>query len=282
MIIRNHTRLTCLNRQGFTLVELLIVMVIAAFVLTAIAATFQSQSKSYVVQDQISEMQQNLRAGMLLMMRDVRMAGYDPTRFGGYVALAAAPNSFSFTADLNDDGGIPGGGESFLFQLYDSDLDGINDSLRRTPPAGAAIAENIEALGFAYAYDTDIDGDPDTLILDTSPNGHVIWAIDVGGIWNRLDFDDDGDIDEADGPGHGATGPLNLVPTGTPVVLSDIRAVRIWMLGRTNRGKSGYVNNLTYVVGSDVITPKNDANPLNDNFHMKLVEANIKCRNLGL
>lgn len=64
------------NKDGFTLVELLVVLVIAGFLLAAIGATFQSQNKSYVVQEEVTEMQQNLRAAMLIVSRDVMLAGY--------------------------------------------------------------------------------------------------------------------------------------------------------------------------------------------------------------
>ena len=319
MLKNNKNETTCSfklkNKDGFTLVELLIVLVISGFLVAAIAATFQSQNKSYVLQDQISEMQQNLRAGMLYMMREIRTAGYDENwvdigppvdglhdtrmfdgidndgdgtidnagddvRFGIWTANA---NLIRVVMDINPtDQDIGDADEDITYSLYDAYGDGDTDLGRNAGGGNQPVAENIEGLGFAYAYDTDLDGDPATLILDTSPNGHVIWAADTDGDgdWDILDTNDDGVIDINDAPGPGA----NIIgfDTNKTVDTAEIRAVRVWMLGRTNRGESGYVNNLTYVVGMYVITPKNDADPLNDNFHMKLVEANIKCRNLGL
>ena len=62
--------------QGFTLVELLIAMVISLIVMGAIYGTFKSQQDSFLVQSQVTSMQQNLRAGMYVMSRDIQMAGY--------------------------------------------------------------------------------------------------------------------------------------------------------------------------------------------------------------
>ena len=65
-----------LTNKGFTIVELLIAMTISLVVMGAITYTFKSQQDSYIVQTQISSMQQNLRAAMYMLTRDIQMAGY--------------------------------------------------------------------------------------------------------------------------------------------------------------------------------------------------------------
>jgi len=64
------------NEQGFTMVELLVAMVLSLIVMGAVFLTFKSQQDSYVVQDQIVATQQNARAAMYLLTRDIQMAGY--------------------------------------------------------------------------------------------------------------------------------------------------------------------------------------------------------------
>jgi type IV pilus assembly protein PilW len=64
------------NEYGFTLIELLIVIVISALLTGAIYATFMSQQKSYAIQTGVTDMQQNARAALTLMERDLRMAGF--------------------------------------------------------------------------------------------------------------------------------------------------------------------------------------------------------------
>jgi len=70
------------NNQGFTLVELMVAMAISLVVMGAIFLTFKSQQDSYVIQEQVSAMQQNLRAAMYMLTRDIQMAGYY-TNFDG-------------------------------------------------------------------------------------------------------------------------------------------------------------------------------------------------------
>jgi prepilin-type N-terminal cleavage/methylation domain-containing protein len=70
------------HEKGFTLVEFLVAIGISAIVLAAIYSVYYAQQKSYVVQEQVAEMQQNLRAAMYIMAREIRMAGYDPTGRG--------------------------------------------------------------------------------------------------------------------------------------------------------------------------------------------------------
>jgi len=66
-----------MNREkGLTLVELLVAMAISGIVVAAVYTAFITQQKSYTVQDQVAEAQQNARVGLDLIAREVRMAGY--------------------------------------------------------------------------------------------------------------------------------------------------------------------------------------------------------------
>jgi len=66
-----------INKRGITLIELLVGLVICAIVIAAIYRVFTAQSNAYVVQDQVVEIQQNIRSVMEIMVRDIRMAGFD-------------------------------------------------------------------------------------------------------------------------------------------------------------------------------------------------------------
>jgi prepilin-type N-terminal cleavage/methylation domain-containing protein len=80
--------------QGFTLIELMVAMFITVIVMAAIFTTFKSQQDSFVVQDQVTRMQQNLRGAMYMMTRDIQMAGYYSNFDSGYCN----------NTDLDDDG----------------------------------------------------------------------------------------------------------------------------------------------------------------------------------
>ena len=63
------------RKSGFTLVELLVAMAMALMVLSIMFTMFRTSNRSYILQDRVAEMQQNLRVAMYTISRDVRMAG---------------------------------------------------------------------------------------------------------------------------------------------------------------------------------------------------------------
>jgi prepilin-type N-terminal cleavage/methylation domain-containing protein len=62
--------------KGLTLIELLVAMAISAVLIAAIYRTFMGQHKTYMVQEQVVDMQQNARVAINRMMREIRMAGF--------------------------------------------------------------------------------------------------------------------------------------------------------------------------------------------------------------
>lgn len=85
----NHTK-------GFTVIELLIALAITGIVATSIFTVFQSQQNSYALQDQLTEMQQNLRGAMMMISRDARMAGF------GFANWANSINNINNNPDRLD------------------------------------------------------------------------------------------------------------------------------------------------------------------------------------
>ncbi len=171
-------------------------------------------------------------------------------------------------------------GEDITFSLAnDADNDGITDAgasgpLNRTDPTivppNVRVAEDIRAVGFAYAYDNDGDGQQ-----DTTGGGNVIWAIDSDGdndLDTILDTDDDGDIDTNDTVG-GVT--LTSVALPTNIGLNAIRAVRVWVLARTRNPLRETSRIRNYVVGNKVVAA-------DDRFQPRLMTTTIKCRNMGI
>ena len=146
------------SQNGFTLVELMVTLVIAFIITGAAYAAYVVQQKNYTTQEQVAEIQQNLRIGLEIMAREMRMAGYDPTFSGEYGIVEATAGRIKFTTDLCEDGLAPATTakssscnitETYQYKLYDSSGDGVDDSLQRTV-GGSAIAENIEHLEFYY------------------------------------------------------------------------------------------------------------------------------------
>ena len=134
-------------QKGFTLIELLIVMLIAGIVIASIYSAFQSQQNSYIAQDQITEMQQNLSAGLDMMSREIKMAGYDPTEKANATLVSINASSFQFTMDLNGDEDVADPDENINYALNNTE----KQLERNTEP----IAYNIEALEFVYLDEND-------------------------------------------------------------------------------------------------------------------------------
>jgi len=147
--MRKHHPLK-LNNRGFTLAELLVGLFVSGIVMTTILSAYYSQNKSYAVQDQVAAMVQNLRAAIDIMIRETRMAGYDPTGTANAGIVAANSTSLTLTEDIDGDGSITGD-ESITYALADSDGDGDNDLERNSN----LIAENIDALDLVYLDEND-------------------------------------------------------------------------------------------------------------------------------
>jgi type IV pilus assembly protein PilW len=139
-------RLKIRSNRGFTLTEILVAMTISGFVIAAIYSTYYSQQKSYTAQEQVAQMQQNLRGAIYHIGREIRMAGYDPTGGAGARIENAATDSIRFTKDEDGNGTISGTTEDITFSLGDGNGDGDNDLLIN----GTVLAENFDALDFVY------------------------------------------------------------------------------------------------------------------------------------
>jgi prepilin-type N-terminal cleavage/methylation domain-containing protein len=83
-----------LNEKGVTLIELLVALVICSIIIAAIYRLFVAQTRAYTVQDEVAEVQQNVRNAMEVIVRDVRMAGFDddPLDIGGVITDIYPPN----------------------------------------------------------------------------------------------------------------------------------------------------------------------------------------------
>jgi len=129
------------NQDGFTLVELLVAMVISAIVTASVYAAYASQQRSYVTQDQLAIMQQNLRNSLYYLEQEIRMAGYDP-RHAAHAGLTVMnDDEIRFTMDLNGDKDTADPDEDVAFDVSASGV------LQRN---GQPIAENIDQLNFVY------------------------------------------------------------------------------------------------------------------------------------
>ena len=77
--------------KGLSLIELLVALGVSSILMAGLYRTYIGQQRAYTVEDQVVDMQQNVRVSVGQMMREVRMAGY-----GGNI-LTAFGNVNGFT-----------------------------------------------------------------------------------------------------------------------------------------------------------------------------------------
>ncbi len=144
------------NRKGFSLIELLVVLVISGVVLSGIYSVYSTNQKVFTSQQQVVEMEQNLRAATFMLVNDLRMAGYDPTRAANAGIVTLGANTITITKDSNSNG-VLDADENITYSLADPDGVGRLSLCRHStalPVGEDEIAENIDYLDFVY-----LDGD---------------------------------------------------------------------------------------------------------------------------
>ncbi len=169
-----HPRIPLKQPPGFTLIELLIAMVIGMLVLWGIFSFFISQNHTFKLQEQIAEMQQNVRTGMDMMVREIRMAGYNPLpddipdpAHRPRVFLAAE-SEIRFIMDVDGSGTTASPApldpnENIAYDLYT--VDGIqklgrNSRFISTGSTRQPVVEHVEALIFRYFDENGIELTP--------------------------------------------------------------------------------------------------------------------------
>ncbi len=178
------------NSHGLTLVELMIVMVLSLLLMGAAYLAYQTQHVSSTVQHQIAQVQQDLRAAMDIITRDIRNAGAQSPMVNNNVLPVEAStvdstglNNITLMMDLGDGmGGEPNNstaddGEHLFYYLSGQDLVRIdyNGVGRQT------IAQNVQSLRFRYySYDETAGSSTEIPLASLSGREDEIDYIDVG------------------------------------------------------------------------------------------------------
>lgn len=141
------------KEHGFTIIELVISLAITMILMGVAVGIFNVQRKSYNMQEQVTEMHQNVRTAMDMMVREIRMAGYDPTN-AGFVGIATNTTTLlRILSDLDGNGTTNGSYEDITFRYYDANDATYPRQIKRDIGGGfQPLAENIDGCNFLY-YD---------------------------------------------------------------------------------------------------------------------------------
>lgn len=94
------------DKRGFSLIELMVALAIVSVVMAAIVAVFVRSSRVYTRENARAALQQDMRAALEVMGRDIRMACFDPDRTGNFNVRRALATHLRFTADMDEDGSV--------------------------------------------------------------------------------------------------------------------------------------------------------------------------------
>jgi prepilin-type N-terminal cleavage/methylation domain-containing protein len=158
-----------LNEIGITLIELMVALAIFGIAIGAIYRVFIAQTKAYTVQDQVVEVQQNIRGAMEIIERDLRMAGFHSSTYN-----SALITNGPIVPDPNDNTHIIvnyeyiGGGAPTTYTVDYQVVGGnLNRTLNGVPDT---ILTNVANLNFSYGIDQNGDGKIDDMNNDNIIN----------------------------------------------------------------------------------------------------------------
>jgi len=208
---------------------------------------YESQQKSYTAQDQVVEMQQNIRASFYQLARDLRMAGFNPQRspeVGGFTdtklegdgndETKTTSTHIAFYIDQNENGDVDANdNEQIAYRFFNNAL----QKFSVTTDTWQTVADNISAVDFVY--------------LD--PSGTDITTDVI------------------------ATPTALYVSTNLPYI-DSIRSIELSIVARTGRIDKSFPGTPAYFNqrGAPILAAQGD------NYRKRLITTTIFCRNLGL
>jgi type IV pilus assembly protein PilW len=170
--MKKQKRFGIIGMKGITLIELLVALVICGMVIAGIYRVFVAQSKAYTVQDQVVEVQQSVRSGMEILLRDLRMAGYDndnlqsPITIPNPIATPLSNDAITVNYEYYEKT-IPQYQKHTVVYWRDAPSSRmirqliVNDVARPQE----TLLENVEELTFDYGVDSNEDGALDNWVF---------------------------------------------------------------------------------------------------------------------
>lgn len=234
------------RQSGFTLIELLIALAVFGMAVSAIYGVYISQSRTYTVQNQVTAAQQDLRAGIDLVSRELRMAGLNPLGAPGV-------------------GFVNGTDSTFVAFTTDQDVNGHTDHTDGTDKEDNVSFEfRNGALYFSIGDGTDSDGDSKIDVLQQGSAANPTARAIIDNV-DKVEF------------AYVLKGSATPTTDSTTINsnLANIQAVDVSILVRTSHQDPNYVNTTTYTTLSGA-----PWGPFNDGYRRRLLTTVVKCRNM--
>ena len=150
------------RERGITIIELLVALIIFAMVIRGIYKVFVSQTRAYSIQDRVVETQQNIRSAMDLLVRDLRMTGYDSdspdSKIDITTPLMVGTNVITINYEFDNT-------TQYSIRYWrDDGSQTLRRQLTTVKEDGTSVAhpeeillESVESLNFTYGLDTNDD-----------------------------------------------------------------------------------------------------------------------------
>ena len=228
--------------KGVTLIELLIALVISSILIAGIYRTFIHQQKTYATQEQVADMQQNVRVAINRMIREIRMVG-----FGGKNENTKGDNDI-ITAFVTVNGFA-----NIINPVNDTIVDGINHdqitvigAFRQIGILAAAANAGDNTININYIGNTKFDTDKKKYMCI---NGRYNYEVDPTKppiTLAKTAVNPSGTLNESHVAGElvflveAITYGLEKDPNGTPVLFRDSNT------GGGNQDVAEYVEDLQF------------------------------------
>ncbi|OGL42262.1 MAG: hypothetical protein A3C43_07210 [Candidatus Schekmanbacteria bacterium RIFCSPHIGHO2_02_FULL_38_11] len=279
------------NINGFTLIEMMIAVLLSSILVVFIYQFFDYQQKSYNLQDQLTEMQQNLRVATDALSRDLRITGYgvpSATSPSTIIRITnATENSITFLANRSDvhtelssdyaSGTVLSVNSSVDFGIGKTIYitDGAKWSQATISSTATGSLTVTSALSSTYPAGSTIHVvNTVTYTIDTTDK-ELTREIDGGGndpVCNNLDYLQ---FKYYDGSNVSIPDPLPSPYTGVNLLdTTQIRSIGILLVGRTSKTEKGYTSSGNYDTG--IPYPSNELN-----YHRTRLETDVMLRNLA-
>jgi|GEM_PF-5942065 len=298
-----------LNQHGFTVIEFMIATAVFAIVLAAGSGFFGNLNRSAVVNEELVDMQQDIRTAMITLVRDISMAGYGTNAFGACgnpitpTNLSNGPDAIAIASMGTIAGNLsavalPGatqltiGAGADIPPIGQISIDGITNvqAVRVGTTNVVDIDPMLEGAGETYPVGTPIltpsciqyTVDPVARQLIRNVDGNASLLAD--GVLDMqlayaLDADDDNLIDDADLSGAFDDGDFVDLPGN----FADIRLVRVSLFIQTSRADPNYVLGapVTLEDHDPTTDPGYDINNYQP-FRSRVLTRIVRPRNIGL